>query len=100
MGRAIGGSAEKTRVIAAAQGFRRDSAASISGRRTARAVRKRFVLPSIGPLRAFLGGFFSGEGSLRLAGTAVATINLRADDVDLLRTFNRSFDLGRVSVTR
>jgi LAGLIDADG DNA endonuclease family protein len=58
------------------------------------------VSESIGDLRAYLGGFFSGEGSFRLAGTASATINLRADDIDLLRSFSQTFNLGRVTVSR
>jgi LAGLIDADG endonuclease len=58
------------------------------------------VSESIGDLRAYLGGFFSGEGSFRLAGSASATINLRADDIDLLRTFSQTFNLGRVTVSR
>jgi hypothetical protein len=50
-------------------------------------------------LTAFLGGFFTGEGSFGLDGRAVACIHLRADDADLLRTFQQRFDLGRVTVS-
>jgi LAGLIDADG endonuclease len=50
-------------------------------------------------LMAYFGGFFSGEGSFSLDGRAVACIHLRADDADLLRTFQERFDLGRVSVS-
>ncbi len=50
-------------------------------------------------LTAFFGGFFTGEGSFSLDGRAVACIHLRADDADLLRTFEERFDLGRVSIS-
>jgi hypothetical protein len=49
-------------------------------------------------LLAFLGGFFTGEGSFGLDGKAVACIHLRADDAELLRTFQRCFGVGRVSL--
>ena len=49
-------------------------------------------------LLAFLGGFFTGEGSFGLDGKAVACIHLRADDADLLRTFEQCFGVGRVSL--
>jgi LAGLIDADG endonuclease len=47
-------------------------------------------------LTSFFGGFFTGEGSFSLDGRAVACIHLRADDAELLRTFEERFDLGRV----
>jgi hypothetical protein len=50
-------------------------------------------------LVAFLGGFFTGEGSFSLDGKAVACIHLRADDAALLRTFRDHFDLGRVNLS-
>ena len=50
-------------------------------------------------LMAFLGGFFTGEGSFSLDRKAVACIHLRADDADLLRTFQQCFDLGRVNLS-
>ena len=43
------------------------------------------ALPSEG-LSAFLGGFFTGEGSFSLRGRAAAGIHLRADDADLAGT--------------
>jgi LAGLIDADG DNA endonuclease family protein len=49
-------------------------------------------------LLAFLGGFFTGEGSFGLDGKAVACIHVRADDAGLLQTFQQYFDLGRVSL--
>jgi hypothetical protein len=54
--------------------------------------------PSDG-LSAFLGGFFTGEGSFSLRGRAVAGIHLRADDADLVRTFRDVFAVGRVSMS-
>jgi hypothetical protein len=54
--------------------------------------------PSDG-LSAFLGGFFTGEGSFSLRGRAVAGIHLRADDADLVRTFRDAFAVGRVSMS-
>jgi hypothetical protein len=50
-------------------------------------------------LTSFLGGFFTGEGSFGLDGRAVACVHLRADDADLLRTFQQRFELGRVTVS-
>jgi hypothetical protein len=50
-------------------------------------------------LTAFLGGFFTGEGSFSLDGRAVACVHLRADDADLLRTFQTQFDVGRISLS-
>jgi hypothetical protein len=50
-------------------------------------------------LTAFLGGFFTGEGSFSLDGRAVACIHLRADDADLLRTFHKRFELGRINLS-
>jgi hypothetical protein len=50
-------------------------------------------------LTPFLGGFFTGEGSFSLDGRAVACVHLRADDADLLRTFQQRFGLGRVTVS-
>ena len=47
---------------------------------------------------AFLGGFFTGEGSFSLRGRAAAGIHLRADDADLVRDFHDAFGVGRVSV--
>jgi hypothetical protein len=49
-------------------------------------------------LLASLGGFFTGEGSFGLDGKAVACIHLRADDAELLRTFQQCFGMGRVSL--
>jgi hypothetical protein len=51
-------------------------------------------------LIAFLGGFFTGEGSFSLDGRALACIHLRADDAPLLHTFHECFGLGRVSLSR
>jgi hypothetical protein len=51
-------------------------------------------------LIAFLGGFFTGEGSFGLANRASACIHLRADDAPLLETLQRRFDLGRISFSR
>ncbi len=50
-------------------------------------------------LSGFLGGFFTGEGSFSLRGRAMATVHLRADYADLLRTFRDGFALGRVSAS-
>jgi hypothetical protein len=50
-------------------------------------------------LSAFLGGFFTGEGSFSLRGRAVAGIHLRADDAALVRSFRHVFGIGRVSVS-
>lgn len=55
--------------------------------------------PPAAGLSGFLGGFFTGEGSFSLRGRAEASIHLRADDADLLRSFCDAFDLGRVSVS-
>jgi hypothetical protein len=52
----------------------------------------------LGGLLAFLGGFFTGEGSFGLDGKAVACIHLRADDAELLRTFQQCFGVGRVGL--
>ena len=56
------------------------------------------ALPSDG-LSAFLGGFFTGEGSFSLRGRAAAGIHLRADDGDLVRDFHDAFGVGRVNVS-
>jgi hypothetical protein len=50
-------------------------------------------------LSAFLGGFFTGEGSFSLRGRAMVGIHLRADDADLVRTFRDAFAVGRVCVS-
>jgi hypothetical protein len=52
--------------------------------------------PSDDGLRAFLGGFFTGDGSFGLNGKAVACVHLRADDAPLLRRIRDAFDLGSV----
>ena len=51
-------------------------------------------------LSAFLGGFFTGEGSFSLRGKAATSVHLRADDADLLRIFRDAFGVGRLSVSR
>jgi hypothetical protein len=48
---------------------------------------------------AFLGGFFTGEGSFSLDHRAAACIHVRADDAPLLAALHRRFDLGRVSLS-
>ena len=59
----------------------------------------RAPAPSGAAISAFLGGFFTGEGSFSLTGKAVASVHLRGDDVDLLRLFRDTFGVGRVSVS-
>ena len=57
-----------------------------------------FPLPPSDGLVAFLGGFFTGEGSFSLRGRAAASIHLRGDDAGLVRAFRDAFAVGRVSV--
>jgi hypothetical protein len=48
-------------------------------------------------LTAFLGGFFTGEGTFGLSGRALACVHLRADDADLLRGFRDQFGIGKLA---
>jgi DNA-binding MarR family transcriptional regulator len=51
-------------------------------------------------LEAYLGGFFTGEGSFGLRGSASAVIHLRADDAWLLHQLRNAFDIGSVCIER
>jgi len=64
----------------------------------ARGAEEHVPTPPDDGLSAFLGGFFTGEGTFSLQGRAMAGIHLRADDLDLVRSFGYAFRIGRVSV--
>jgi hypothetical protein len=50
----------------------------------------------VGDVVAFLGGFFTGEGSFSLDHRALACIHLRADDAPLLEMLQQRFGLGSI----
>jgi hypothetical protein len=89
----------------AADGFIRSAAAELRALRRyvdpghPGAAEEHLSAPSEDGLSAFLGGFFTGEGTFSLRGRAVAGIHLRADDTGLVRTFRDAFRVGRVSVS-
>jgi hypothetical protein len=59
----------------------------------------RVAQPASVALSGFLGGFFTGEGSFSLHGSARMSVHLRADDADLLWTLRDAFGIGRVSTS-
>jgi hypothetical protein len=88
----------------ATDGFMRSAAAQLRALRRyvdpwhSGGVEEHVSTPPEDGLSAFLGGFFTGEGTFSLRGRAVAGIHLRADDTDLVRSFRDTFRIGRVSV--
>ena len=88
----------------ATDGFMRSAAVELRALRRyvdperSRAAQEHVPAPPDDGLSAFLGGFFTGEGTFSLRGRAMAGIHLRADDSDLMRSFRDAFGIGRVSV--